>query len=467
MALETRQHGSPAIPAAVWGIAAVITFGGFMSGLDTSLVNVGLNTIGQDLGASLTSTQWVTSAYLLALAAALPACGWLGWRFGGGRVWLWSLAMFTVLSGLCAVAPDIGVLIALRALQGVSGGVLVTAGMTILAEVAGPGRMGRILSITGVPTVLAPALGPTAGALLLAHLSWSWLFLINLPIGALGVALGLRFVPRGDRAATTPIDLTALVLVAAGLPLLTYGLTALGDRGTLLAPAVFLPLLAGIVALVAFARRSLHRESPLLDVRLLTNRVFAAAACQLFFGGVALFGGQIVMPLYFQLLRGQSIVDTGLLLLPFGLGAAATFPVAGRLTDRYGGGRVASAGLIVTTLVTVPMALLGAGTSLVTVEALQVLRGIGLALSGAPAIAAAFAAVARHQLADASAQINILSRTGGALGSALLVVVLTRAGQGPAAFHATFWWLTAAAGIALVAALWLVTEQKHQLQGEA
>ncbi len=457
-----------AIPAAVWGIAAVITFGAFMSGLDTSLVNVGLNTIGHDLHAPLTSTQWITSAYLLALAGALPASGWLSRRVGSGRLWLWSLGGFTIASGLCALAPSIDMLIAARVLQGIAGGLLVSTGITVLATVAGPDRMGRILAITGVPTVLAPALGPTVGALLIAHLSWPWLFVINLPIGAVAVLLGVRFVPRGEQATTGPLDLPGLVLVAAGLPLLTYGITQAAQRQSVTALAALLPLLTGAAALILFTRRSLHRTSPLLDLRLFTNRVYTAAACQTVFGGAALFGGQIVMPLYFQLQRNQPIVDTGLLLLPFGLGAAAMFPLAGRLTDRYSGGCVAAAGLAITALATIPMTLLGDPANLVGVEALQVLRGIGLAMAGAPVIAAAMAAIARHQLADASAVINILARVGGALGSALLVVILTNTlphtasgAAATAAFHTTFWWLTAAAIAALAGSGWLVAEQRR------
>ncbi|HYO18558.1 MAG TPA: DHA2 family efflux MFS transporter permease subunit, partial [Dermatophilaceae bacterium] len=326
-----------AIPAALWITTGVIAFGALMSGLDASVVNVGLNIIGQDLSASLASTQWITSAYLLALAGALPASGWLSREIGVGRLWLWALALFTIASGLCALAPSLGLLVAFRVLQGAAGGLLVSAGITILAQVAGPARMGRILAVIGVPTVLATALGPTLGALLIAHWSWPWLFLINLPIGAVGLLLGLRFVPRGDRAPTTPIDLPGLVLIAAGVPLLTYGITQAAARQSLTAPAVLGPLVAGAVVIALFVRRSLRRTSPLLDLRLFTNRVFAAAAFQMVFGGAALFGGMIVMPLYFQLQHQQPIVNVGLLLLPFGLGAAATFPLAGRLTDRFGG----------------------------------------------------------------------------------------------------------------------------------
>lgn len=187
--------------------------------------------------------------------------------------------------------------------------------------------------------------------------------------------LGLKYVPTGHRVPAGRLDLLGLALAAAGVTALTYGITETAQRHTVTQPIVLSCLLGGIGALVAFVHRSLRVATPLLDLRVFSDRVFAAATGQTFFSGAALFGGQIIMPLYFQLQRDQSIVATGLLLLPFGLGAAATFPVAGHLTDRFGGGRVAAAGLTLTTIATIPMAQLGGHADLVLVETLQVLRG--------------------------------------------------------------------------------------------
>jgi EmrB/QacA subfamily drug resistance transporter len=464
----SESGGLERISASVWWLATVLAFGAVMSGLDASVVNVGLDTIGRDLDASLVAVQWISSGYLLALAAALPACGWLSRRVGSGRLWLGSLAAFTVASGLCAVAPDVGLLIAFRALQGLAGGLLIPTGMTVLGQVVGPGRMGRVIATSSVPAILAPAVGPVVGAVLIANLSWHWLFLINLPIGVLGLVLGLRTVPRGDRVKGDRIDLPALLLVAAALPLVIFAITEAAELRTVLDPVVLVSLIAGLVALSVFVRRSLRSATPLLDLRLVNNRVYAAAAFAVFFVGAALFGGLIVMPLYFQIQQERTIVESGLLLMAFSIGAAATFPIAGRLADRYGGGIVTVAGLLVTAVSTVPFALLPADANLFTVETLQVLRGIGLALAGTPTISAAFATVRRDQLPDATSQINILSRVGGALGSAVFVVILTN--QIPAgaegastadAFHTTFWWLTAAAIAALLGAGWLMREQRR------
>lgn len=463
-----HRNGAPAepVPASVWRIAAVLAAGSVMAGLDTSLVNVGMDAIGQRLAASLAATQWISSGYLLALAAALPACGWISRRIGAGRLWLWALVGFTVTSALCAIAPDVGTLIVGRALQGLTGGLLIPSGMTILGQVAGRSGMGRVIATSSIPAILAPAFGPVIGALLIDKLSWHWLFLINIPIGIAGLLCGLRWVPRGERGRAGPLDLVSLALVVVGLPLTVYGITEATDRQSVTAPTVWIPLLVGLVALGSFARRSLRSADPLLDLRLSRNRVFASASTGVFFTSAALFGGLIVMPLYFQLQLGRGIVQAGLLLIAFSVGAAVTFPVAGRLADRYGGGIVTVAGLLVSIASTVPMALLPAAPDLVLVEVLQAIRGIGMALAGSPGVAAALSTVNDRQMADASSQVNILSRVGGALGSALFVVILANgmATPGPGAtvdaFHRTFWLMVLATVIALAASAWLTWEER-------
>jgi EmrB/QacA subfamily drug resistance transporter len=459
---------SEVVPRHVWWLATVLAFGGVMAGLDASIVNVGLSTIGDDLGASLVAVSWVQSGYLLALAATLPACGWAIRRIGAGRLWIWSLAAFTIVSVLCALAPGVEALIAFRIAQGVAGGLLVPAGMTVLGQVAGPSRMGRVLATTSVPAILAPAVGPVVGAGLISQLSWHWLFLVNLPVGAVAVALGLRVVPRGVREPGNHLDRFGLALVAVGLPALTYGLAQATEQATLTSGTVLVSLTVGVVATAVFLRRSSRSAHPLLDLTLFGDRVYRAAAVETFLNGTALFGGLVVMPLYFQVLLQRDVVASGLLLVAFSAGAAVTFPVAGVLTDRYGGARVAVLGLVVTTVSTLPFALLPADADLLVVETLQVLRGIGLALSGMPIVSLALARAGSHQLPDATAQVNILSRVGGALGSALFVVLLAGglvAGASDTttlgAFHATFWWLTGASLAALAAACWLIAEQRR------
>lgn len=455
------------IPPEVWRIATVIVLGAFMANLDTSLVNVGLDTIGRRFHARLDSAQWITSGYLLALAGALPLCGWLGRRIGAGRLWLWALVGFTLASGLCAAAPNLPVLVVLRVVQGVTGGLLIPAGQTILGQAAGPRRMGRVMNTVGIAVVLAPAIGPTVGGLLIAHLSWRWLFLINIPIGVIALLLGLRIVPRGQRGSAAPFDATGFILVSAGLPLLTYAIITASTRRSITTPAVLATGITGIIALVAFVWSSLHRQAPLLDLRLFKNRVYTAAETTVLFSGAALFGGMIILPLYFELLRNKGVVATGLLLMIYGVGAALAMRFGGRLTDRLGGGIVSVYGLLLTVVTTIPLAYLGRHVNLVGVEALQFVRGIGLGLAALPALSAAYATVTRDQLPDATAQSNILQRVGGSIGSALFVVVLEDKGPpSTAAFHDTFWWLSMTSAAALLCATWLTVEQRRTRKGD-
>ncbi|MFI6367465.1 DHA2 family efflux MFS transporter permease subunit [Nocardia sp. NPDC050630] len=447
------------IPARVWRVAGVVVFGAVMSMLDTSLVNIGLNTIATDLGAALDSAQWIASGYLLALAVTLPLCGWLGRQFGMDRIWLTALAGFTVTSGLCALAPNIGWLIGFRIAQGLTAGLLVPAGQTLLGQAAGPQRLGRVMSVVGIAVVAAPAIGPTIGGVMLANLDWEWLFLINIPFGLVAFVLGRRVLPRADaRGNGGRFDATGFALIGVGLSALVYGLGEFGSRGSVSAPTVWVSVLVGMLALVLFVARS-TRGGGLLDVGLFRHPVFATANVANLFAGASLFGSMLLLPLYFQVLHRDSLIATGLLLVSFGIGGIIALPVGGRLTDRYGGGVVAVVGSAVTVAVTVPFALGDASMNPLVVQVLLLICGVATGLTGVPIVAAAYASVRPEQLPDAASFVNILQRVGGSIGAALLAVVLYCAAAAglpvDAGFRQAFWWLTAASVISLVASVLL------------
>lgn len=445
------------IPRHVWRLAAVIVFGAFMSGLDATIVNVGLDTMAQDLGASLDDVQWVSSAHLIALGVSLPAAGWLGRRVGVGRMWLAALAAFTLTSALCAAAGSVEVLIALRVAQGVAAGLLIPGGQTILGQAAGPGRLGRVMATVGLAVGLAPALGPTVGGLVIAGASWPWLFLMNVPIGLAGLALGLRVIPRGTSDAGARLDMVGLVLVTAGVPALVYGLTAWGEQRTLFAVGVLAPVLGGSLLLGLFVRHARGHPSPILDLRLFRKPTFAAACATTLCSGAAMFGAFLLLPLYFQIGRGAGVLETGLSLVGLSVGTAVAMPFVGRLVDRLGGGSVGVVGCAATALTTVPFVLLDIDADGLGVQALLLARGVALALALMPPTVAAYTAVSERELPDATSQVNILQRVGGALGGSLLAVVLAGAlddgTQG--AFHLTFACLTTFSLLGLAAALWL------------
>jgi EmrB/QacA subfamily drug resistance transporter len=442
----------------VWLVAAVVGLGSVMSILAVTIVNVALESLSAELQSPLTDIQWVATGYLLGMGAVIPTTAWGARRFGTRELYLASLAAFVATSVLCAVAWSAEVLIAARVLQGLAGGLSLPLGQMMLASAAGPERMGRVMSVIGVPMVLGPMAGPVLGGLLIDHLSWHWIFVINVPFGLAALALGWRLLPKVPRGAAPKLDVRGLVLLCAGVPLLIYGLSRTSAAGGFGAAQVLAPALAGVALIAAFALHALRTPGqPLLNVRLQANRGFAAASVATFCTGAALYGAMLLLPLYFQTVRGEDALNAGLLLIPQGVGAALAMPLAGRVTDRVGGGRVALAGLVLMALGTVPLATVTDHTSYLLISAILVVRGLGTGMAIMPLMAAAFATIDRSQIADATPQLNVLQRIGGSIGTAILTVVLSHqlerahtTAEAAGAFGHAYWW---AIGVTLFAAL--------------
>src|SRR4051794_28419036 len=230
--------GEDRIDAYVWRIAAVVIVGAIMSILDTTIVNVALATLGRDLHSTIAQIQWVVTGYMLSLAAVIPVTGWAARRYGAKRVYLVSLLLFTACSALCGLAGSATQLIVFRMLQGVGGGMILPLGQLMMAEAAGPKRMGRVMRIAAVPAMLAPIFGPTLGGLILDNASWRWIFCVNLPIGVVATVAALRVLPAVEPSRTDPLDVRGLALMSTGLPLLTYGLAEIGSTGSFTATKV-------------------------------------------------------------------------------------------------------------------------------------------------------------------------------------------------------------------------------------
>ena len=423
----TTETDSNAISAAVWRISGVVIIGSIMSILDTTIVNVALDTLGRELHSSISQIQWVVTGYMLALATVIPVTGWAARRFSAKRIYIVSLILFTAGSALCGLATSTSELVVFRVLQGVGGGMILPVGQLMMAEAAGPKRMGRVMSIVAVPAMLAPILGPTIGGLILQNFSWRWIFYVNLPVGIIAVVAALRILPNIKRQPTEPLDVRGLLLMATGVPLLTYGLAEIGETGGFTAAKVVFPVLAGLALIGVFALYALRVPRPLLNLRLYKRPTFSSASLTMFCVGAALFGGMILLPLYWQTVRGESVVDTGLLTAPQGLGAALMMPLAGKLTDRWGGGPIALFGVTLCSVATIPFGLIGAHTSILGLSLAMFVRGMGIGFAFMPAMAAAFSSLERSELSDATPQLNVLQRVGGSIGTAVLAVVLQRA----------------------------------------
>jgi EmrB/QacA subfamily drug resistance transporter len=423
----TSSADSDRIDAYVWRISAVVIVGSIMSILDTTIVNVALDTLGRELHSTIANIQWVVTGYMLALAAVIPVTGWAARRYGAKPIYIVSLVLFVAGSALCGLATSATELVVFRVLQGIGGGMILPVGQLMMAEAAGPKRMGRVMSIVAVPAMLAPILGPTIGGLILDNTTWRWIFYVNLPIGLIAVVAAVRVLPTVARQRTENLDFIGLALMATGLPLVTYGLAEIGVTGGFTSVKVIVPIVLGIALVAAFVLHALRVPRPLLNVRLYRKPTFSSASVAMFCVGAALFGGMILLPLYWQSVRHEDVVVTGLLTAPQGLGAALVMPLSGRLTDRFGGGPLALLGVCVCALATIPFGLIGAHTSIVWLSVAMLVRGVGIGFAFMPAMAAAFAALDRSELSDATPQLNVLQRVGGSIGTAVLAVVLQRA----------------------------------------
>jgi EmrB/QacA subfamily drug resistance transporter len=478
-----RSVSSDKLDRGILIIASVVVVGAIMSILDTTIVNVALATLGHDLHSSLSTIQWVSTGYLVALAVVIPMTGWASERFGAKRLWIVVVSLFVAGSALSGLAWSAGSLIFFRVLQGLGGGMIMPAGMSILAQAAGPQRMGRVMSVVGAPMLLGPILGPVLGGLILQGLSWRWIFYVNVPIGAIGLMLAFKVLPRSEPQPGERLDYTGVALLSPGLAGIVFGLSETSAHGGLSYAGAWGPLVAGLALVAAFVIHALRirRGRPLLDLTLFGEPGFAAAAASVLLVGASLFGAMLLIPLYLQVDRGQSTLATGLLMAPQGLGAAFVMPISGRLTDRIGGGPVVLFGLVVMTAGSVGLTAWHAGTSFWVTSAILFARGIGLGCCFMPAMAAAYSTVSRAAIPRATTALNVFQRVGGSIGTALLAVVLEQQIKAslphtggisggtieplPArirehvavplahAFNHTFWWAVALTAVGLVPGL--------------
>ncbi|MEN3284631.1 MAG: hypothetical protein V7607_5771 [Solirubrobacteraceae bacterium] len=428
--MESKAIDQPAEPGfdpALKRLCAVVVLGAIMSILDTTIVNVALDTLGGRLHTSLSTIQWVTTGYMLALSMVIPLTGWSAGRFGIKRMWMVSLVMFLGGSALCGVAWSVGSLIAFRILQGAGGGLILPLAQTVLAKAAGPQRLGRVMSVIGVPMMLGPVLGPVIGGFIVDSLSWRWIFFVNLPIGVAALVAARFWMPRDEARSAGRLDVRGLVLLPPGLAAIVYGMSEAGSHGTITNSSTLVGVIAGVALVAAFVVHALRtRETPLVDVRLLANREFAAGAATTCVLAVALFGSMLLAPLYYQTVRGENALHAGLLMAPQGLGAAIAMPIAGRLTDRTGAGRIVPFGIVLALVGTLGFTQVAGDTPYVVLAFSLLILGLGIGASMMPAISAAYQTLRPEQVTGAAPALNILQRVGGSIGTALMAVCLAR-----------------------------------------
>jgi EmrB/QacA subfamily drug resistance transporter len=407
-------------------VAGVVMLGAVMSILDTTVVNVAIDHLAVAFHSPLTTIQWVITGYTLALATVIPISGWAADRFGTKRIYMGSLVLFTLGSVLSGLAWSDGSLIAFRILQGFGGGMIMPAVMTILTRKAGPHRMGRVMGVLGVPMLIAPIMGPILGGWLVDDVSWRWIFFINLPIGIVAFILALIVLEPDQPQHSQRLDWIGMLLLSPGLALFIYGLAESSSYG-FGSVRSWGPTLVGVVLIAGWFIHSWRTPNPLIDLRTFAHTRAGAAAGTFLLFAISVFGSMLLVPLYFQAVRGASALQAGLLMAPGGFGAMIMMPLSGRLTDRHGPTWLPATGLPLVAIGLIPFVFVGAHTSYLVLCGGNFVQGLGMGLAMMPNMTAAMQAVPAAAIARTSTAMNIIRQSGASIGTAVLSVILASA----------------------------------------
>jgi EmrB/QacA subfamily drug resistance transporter len=422
------QENPDKLDGALLRIAGVCGLACIMAILDNTVVAVAQRTFVEQFGSTQAIVSWTMAGYMLAFATVIPITGWAADRFGTKRLFMGSLLLFTLGSLLCALAPNILLLIIFRVLQGIGGGMLLPLSWVILTREAGPKRVGRLMAVGGIPILLGPIGGPILGGWLIGSYGWKWIFLVNLPIGLATFALAAILFRKDRPAPSEALDVTGLLLLSPGVAILLCGVSSIPARHTLVDRYVLIPLLVGLALITAFIAHAWYRtDHPLIDLRLFKNPVVTQVNATLLIFAAASVGATLLIPSYFQLVLHQTPMQSGLHLAPVGLGALVTLPLAGAFTDKYGPGKIVLIGLPV----------MAAGLGIFTwgvarqahfsptLLAGLTITGLGVGCTTTPLSAALMQSLSTHQVARGTTLVSVNQQIGGSIGAALMAVILT------------------------------------------
>ena len=419
-----------------WVIALAVTLATFMEVLDTSIANVALPHIAGSLSAGTDESTWVLTSYLVSNAIVLPLSGWISSIIGRKRFYMSCVAIFTISSFLCGLAPNLGMLIFFRILQGAGGGGLQPSEQAILADTFPPAKRGMAFAVYGLAVVLAPAIGPTLGGWITDNFTWRWIFFLNIPVGILSLILTSRLIQdppymQRKKLSETKIDYIGLGLVALGLGALQIVLDK-GQREDWF-ESHFIVILSVIAAasLLFLIYWEWTRKDPVIDLHLFTNRTFAASNMLMFMLGFALLGSTVLLPLFMQTLLGYTAEQSGLALLPGGFSLMLLMPLVGFLLSRYDARKMMMFGLVVLSFSLFHMTNFNLGIDFRTVVFARMIQTMGLAFLFIPINTAAYAFLPKEKNNAASGLMNLARNIGGSVGISIVTTMLDRRSQYP------------------------------------
>ncbi|GLV55387.1 MFS transporter [Dictyobacter sp. S3.2.2.5] len=427
MAFPTRSSvARPRLPYK-WIVILVVVFGAFMTILDQTIVNIALPRLQTAFHAPLNVVQGSITAYILTQGVMTPTTAFFVDRLGGKRFYLLALGIFTIGSALCGLAWSLPALIIFRVVQGVGGAFLYPVAVTLVYREFPPQQRGTASAALGVAALLAPAIGPTLGGYLVTYSDWPYIFFINVPLGIIGILLGIWLLREVRSQVQVRFDFAGFLLAASGLTTLLYALSAASTDGWG-APKIVGLLAASLLLLSVFVAVELWRvnrdRAVLLDLRLFSNSPFLFSNIASALITFVFFGGLFLFPIYLQSLRGLSALQSGLLLLPQAFASICMAVIGGRLFDRFGARTVVIPGLVIMVFTLWQCAYLQLSTPLWWLIVIYLLRGVALGLIIQPLNASALQDMRSQQFAQASSLYNVIRFVSTSLGVAILATLL-------------------------------------------
>jgi DHA2 family multidrug resistance protein len=418
-----------------WAIALVVTMATFMEVLDTAIANVSLPKIAGSLSVSQDESTWVLTSYLVSNAVVLPISGWLSARFGRKRFYMTCVAVFTLSSLLCGLAPSLGALIFFRVLQGVGGGGLGPSEQAILVDTFPPAKRGMAMAVYGMAVVLAPAIGPTLGGYITDNFDWRWVFFINVPVGILSLMLSSRFVTdpphlRAARDRAGVVDWIGLWLIATGLGCLEVVLDKGQEEDWFHSSFIIGFAVVAVVSLVSFVVWELKHENPIVDLKMFKRPSFAVMNVLMMTLGVALYGSTVLLPQYLQVLMGYTAQQSGMALSPGGLVVIALLPFVGRLVTRVDARFLVAFGFLSLSAALLYMARkIDLQMDFGTATGLRCLQMVGVAFLFVPIQTISYSGVPPQKNNQVSGIMNLSRNMGGDIGIAFVTTLVARRTQ--------------------------------------
>ncbi len=460
------------IPKSIMNIAWILVFGAIMPLLDSTMVNIAIKHLSTDFSVGLDLIQWVITGYVLAMAISVPLTGWVVQRLNGKWLMIGANIVFLIASLASGFSESIYLLIIFRIVQGFSAGFISTLVSVLIVEVAGRERMGRLMSAIAIPSVLGPILGPVIGAVILQYLSWRFIFFVNIPIGILAITLMILKLPDFTSAnVKAKFDFIGITLLGASSAALIYGIAQAAKRSTFNNSTTIGYVVAGVAILAIYIiYASIKKEQAILPLHLFKLKNFIAVMIGLFLAGIATNGPMLLLPLFFQNIKGFSVLNTGLILIPQGLGMLIARPLIGKLTDKLGARNVVLVSLTLAIVGTIPFIFINEASSLIVVSLVLFVRGMGIGGVTIPMMTDAYTGMVKQEIAQASIGTRLVQNIGGAFGSAVLATVVSLSIQGKTptitlmttAYHDGFMLALVLSLVMLIPALFLTNKKSKK-----